>query len=113
MRIGTVEISPSWPWPPWRGSRTSPSARSAQNWAGYTITELISSKALCYHDKRPCPCSSSFPGEHPAAVQIFGNDPVCMAEAAQIAIEAPVPTCWTSTWAAPWGKSSITAMAPP
>ena len=28
-----------------------------------------------------------FPGEHPAAVQIFGSDPVCMAEAAQIAME--------------------------
>ena len=28
-----------------------------------------------------------FPGEHPAAVQIFGSDPVCMAEAAQIALE--------------------------
>ena len=30
---------------------------------------------------------TQFPGEHPAAVQIFGSDPVCMAEAAQIAME--------------------------
>ena len=37
--------------------------------------------------KRRSPCCTMFPGEHPAAVQIFGSDPVCMAEAAQIAIE--------------------------
>lgn len=55
--------------------------------AGYTITELISSKALCYHDKKTFSLLTQFPGEHPAAVQIFGSDPVCMAEAAQIAME--------------------------
>ena len=55
--------------------------------AGLTCTELISSKALCYHDKKTFSLLTQFPGEHPAAVQIFGSDPVCMAEAAQIAIE--------------------------
>ena len=55
--------------------------------AGYTITELISSKALCYHDKKTLSLLQQFPGEHPAAVQIFGSDPICMAEAAQIALE--------------------------
>ena len=55
--------------------------------AGLTCTELVSSKALCYKDKKTFSLLQQFPGEHPAAVQIFGNDPVCMAEAAQIAIE--------------------------
>ena len=55
--------------------------------ADYTITELISSKALCYHDKKTFSLLQQFEGEHPAAVQIFGHDPVCMAEAAQIALE--------------------------
>lgn len=55
--------------------------------AGYTCTELISSKALCYGDKKTLELLRLFPGEHPAAVQIFGSDPVCMAEAAQIALE--------------------------
>ena len=59
----------------------------AEMGAGLTCTELISSKALCYHDKKTFSLLQQFPGEHPAAVQIFGNDPVCMAEAAQIAIE--------------------------
>jgi tRNA-dihydrouridine synthase B len=55
--------------------------------AGYTITELISSKALCYKDRKTFSLLQQFEGEHPAAVQIFGHDPVCMAEAAQIALE--------------------------
>ena len=62
--------------------------------AGYTITELISSKALCYHDKKTFSLLTQFPGEHPAAVQIFGSDPVCMAEAAQIAITAKFRRGW-------------------
>ncbi len=55
--------------------------------AGYTVTELVSSKALCYGDKKTLELLRRFPGEGPFAVQIFGNDPACMAEAAQIARE--------------------------
>ena len=55
--------------------------------AGYTCTELISSKALVYQDKKTRTLLQPFPGEHPFAVQIFGSDPACMAEAAQIALE--------------------------
>ena len=55
--------------------------------AGYTCTELISSKALVYQDKKTRTLLEPFPGEHPFAVQIFGSDPACMAEAAQIALE--------------------------
>ena len=58
----------------------------AEQGAGYTVTELISSKALCYRDQKTFSLLRQFPGEHPAAVQIFGNDPACMAEAARIAI---------------------------
>ena len=55
--------------------------------AGYTVTEVISSKALCYHDAKTIALLRRFPGEHPAAVQIFGSDPSCMAEAAALAVE--------------------------
>ena len=55
--------------------------------AGYTCTELISSKALVYQDKKTRTLLEPFPGEHPFAVQIFGSDPACMAEAAGIALE--------------------------
>ena len=56
--------------------------------AGYTVTELISSKALCYHDRKTLTLLQPFLGEHPFAVQIFGHDPACMAEAAQTALDA-------------------------
>ena len=55
--------------------------------AGLTYTELVSAKALCYQDKKSRILLQPFPGESPSAAQIFGSDPVCMAEAAQIAIE--------------------------
>ena len=55
--------------------------------AGYTCTELISSKALVYQDKKTRTLLEPSPGEHPFAVQIFGSDPACMAEAAGIALE--------------------------
>ena len=56
--------------------------------AGLTYTELVSAKALCYQDKKSRQLLRPFPGEHPFAAQIFGSDIPCIAEAAQIAIEA-------------------------
>ncbi len=55
--------------------------------AGVTTTEMVSSKALCYQDRKSRGLLKLFAGEHPAAAQIFGSDPVCMAEAAVIAAE--------------------------
>lgn len=55
--------------------------------AAFTCTELISSKALCFHDRKTYSLLRRFPGERPSAVQIFGSDPACMAEAAAIALE--------------------------
>lgn len=88
LNIGTLTINSSLALAPMAGV-TDVAFRQicAELGAGYTITELISSKALCYHDKKTLSLLQQFPGEHPAAVQIFGSDPVCMAEAAQIALE--------------------------
>lgn len=55
--------------------------------AAYTITEMVSAKALCYQDKKSLPLLRLGEGEHPAGVQLFGSDPVCMEEAAAIAME--------------------------
>ncbi len=53
--------------------------------AGLTCTEMVSAKALCYQDKKSIPLLQLGEGEHPAAAQIFGSDPVCMEEGAAIA----------------------------
>ncbi len=55
--------------------------------AGMTTTELVSAKALCYQDRKSRGLLKLSPDEHPASAQIFGSDPVSMAEAAQIAAE--------------------------
>lgn len=55
--------------------------------AGYTVTEMVSAKALCYQDKKSLPLLELGEGEHPAAVQLFGSDPYCMEQAAGIAAE--------------------------
>jgi len=55
--------------------------------AGYSVTELVSAKALCYQDQKSRKLLKLAPNETPAAAQIFGSDISCMAEAAQIAAE--------------------------
>ncbi|WP_130870702.1 tRNA dihydrouridine synthase DusB [Intestinimonas massiliensis (ex Afouda et al. 2020)] len=55
--------------------------------AGYTVTEMVSAKALCYQDKKSIPLLKLGDGEHPAAAQLFGSDPACMEQAAGIASE--------------------------
>ena len=88
MRIGTVEIDSRLALAPMAGVTDAAFRQICRELgAGYTVTELISSKALCYHDKKTLSLLRQFPGEYPAAVQIFGSDPACMAEAAQIALE--------------------------
>ncbi len=86
MRIGNVEIHSQLALAPMAGV-TDAAFRQicSELGAGYTYTELISSKALCYQDAKTRTLLVPFPGERPFAVQIFGSDPVCMAEAAQIA----------------------------
>ncbi len=105
MHIGTVEISSRLALAPMAGV-TDVAFRQicSELGAGYTCTELISSKALCYQDKKTFSLLQQFPGEHPAAVQIFGHDPVCMAEAAQIAIERTGADVLDINMGCPMGK---------
>lgn len=46
------------------------------------FTEMISSRALCYHDRRTAALAAITPGEHPCFLQLFGNQPDIMAQAA-------------------------------
>lgn len=50
--------------------------------AEYLTTEMVSSRALCYHDKKTPSLARLLPEELPAAVQLFGCEPSFMAEAA-------------------------------
>ena len=88
MQIGTVKIESKLALAPMAGV-TDAAFRQicAELGAGYTVTELVSAKALCYHDTKTAQLLRPFPSEKPFAAQIFGSDVNCMAEAAQMAIE--------------------------
>ena len=88
MQIGTVKIESKLALAPMAGV-TDAAFRQicAELGAGYTVTELVSARALCYHDTKTAQLLRPFPGEKPFAAQIFGSDVNCMAEAAQMAIE--------------------------
>lgn len=64
--------------------------------AEYAVTEMVSAKALCFEQRgrqrsrlcvRTAPLANIEKAEAPTAVQLFGSDPVFMAEAARL-IEA-------------------------
>ena len=55
--------------------------------AGFTYTEMVSSKALCYQDTKSRCLLKLGPGEHPCSAQIFGSEADCMAKAAKLALE--------------------------
>ena len=88
MKIGTVEVPSRLVLAPMAGV-TDLGFRTIcrELGAGLTVTEMVSAKALCYQDKKSRGLLKLSPGEHPASAQIFGSDPVCMAEAACIAAE--------------------------
>ncbi len=58
----------------------------AEQGANVTVTEMVSSRALVYRDKKSAALLKKNSGSVCGA-QIFGNDPAIMAEAAQLALE--------------------------
>ena len=58
----------------------------AQLGAGVTVTEMVSSRALVYQDKKSQALLRKNEGSI-CGVQIFGNDPTIMAQAAVLAVE--------------------------
>ena len=88
MKIGNLDISSRLALAPMAGV-TDLAFRKicSELGAGLTVTEMVSSKALCYQDRKSRGLLKLFDGEHPAGAQIFGSDPVCMAEASVMAAE--------------------------
>ena len=51
--------------------------------AEYTVSEMISAKAVCYGDKKTPALAKIYPTDGPSAIQLFGSEPAFMAEAAK------------------------------
>ncbi len=70
--------------------------------AEYTVSEMVSAKALCYEQKsrkllRTAPLASVFTNEMPMAVQLFGSEPEFLAEAAKMIEERSYNGCISDT----------------
>ncbi len=70
--------------------------------AEYTVSEMVSAKALCYEQKsrkalRTAPLASVFDYEMPMAVQLFGSEPEFLAEAARMIEERSYNDCQSDT----------------
>ena len=92
MNIGTVTINSKLALAPMAGvSDQAFRIICRELGCGYTVTEMISAKALCYQDKKTRRIMALAPDEHPAAIQLFGSDVVCMEEAAAKIMELEQP----------------------
>lgn len=56
---------------------------------GLTVTEMVSAKAILYHNRNTEELLRTEPAEQPVAVQLFGSDPAIMAEIAAQVAEGP------------------------
>lgn len=55
--------------------------------AAYCVSEMVSSKALSFNSKKSEELMENSDWERPCGIQIFGDDPKCMADAAKHALE--------------------------
>lgn len=91
MRLGKIEIHAAAALAPMAGvtdlAFRTVCRETAAPGSLYTTTEMVSAKALCYQDQKSLSLLRLAPDEHPAAAQVFGSDPACMAEGARRALE--------------------------
>ncbi len=88
MKIGSVELNTRLALGPMAGVTDLAFRTVCRDKSGcYTVTEMVSAKALCYGDRKTPTLLKLGAGEHPAAVQIFGCDEPFMEKGAALALE--------------------------
>ncbi len=88
MKIGNVEIKGFAALAPMAGVTDRAFRELCVSFgAAYVVGEMVSSKGLVYQSEKTRELLELSDGERPAAVQLFGNEPDTMAQAAVIAME--------------------------
>ena len=83
LKIGNITVDPPIVLGPMAGVTDLPfRLLCKEQGAGLVCTEMISAKALLYHNKNTQALMHIHPDERPAALQLFGSDPDAVAEAA-------------------------------
>ncbi|MCI9413796.1 MAG: tRNA dihydrouridine synthase DusB [Clostridiales bacterium] len=87
MKIGQVSILGKAALAPMAGVADRAFRRlCVENGASYVVSEMVSCKGLCFADEKSGELLRLDEQEHPAAVQLFGDDPDKMARAAELAM---------------------------
>ena len=88
MKIGTVEIEKTAALAPMAGVADKTFRELCKSFgAAYTVSEMVSSKGITMGDRKSSELMKISDAEHPSAVQIFGNEPEIMKNAALSALE--------------------------
>lgn len=89
-KVGEVEIENPFVLAPMAGITDLPfRILCKEQGAGLLYTEMVSAKAISYHNRNTKALMEIDPGEHPVALQIFGSEPELMAEVARTIEEQP------------------------
>lgn len=92
IRIGALEVESAAVQAPMAGVADSAFRQLCREYgASYTVGEMISCKGLCQGDKKSAALLHIGGEERPSAVQLFGNDPQLMAQAARMAVNMTSP----------------------
>ena len=85
MVIGSIEITGTAALAPMAGVADAAFRRVCRDYgAAFTVSEMISAKALTYGDQKSRELAVLSDRERPAAIQLFGDDPDTMAQAARL-----------------------------
>ena len=85
MNIGNVKIEGFAALAPMAGVTDKAYRKICRDFgAAYTVTEMVSSRAVLYNYKKTGELFDISGEEYPTAIQIFGDDPQIMAEAAKV-----------------------------
>ncbi len=88
MKIGNLEINGHAALAPMAGVADRALRELCVSYgASYVIGEMASSKGISMHDRKSASLLSISPEERPAGVQLFGDDPLTMAKAAEMAMD--------------------------
>ena len=89
-KIGSVEIENPFVLAPMAGVTDLPfRGLCKEQGAGLICTEMVSAKAISFHNKNTKALMEIDPVEHPVSMQLFGNEPELMAQVAASIEEQP------------------------
>jgi nifR3 family TIM-barrel protein len=87
MKIGNIDINNSAALAPMAGVADCAFREVCSSFgASFTVTEMVSSKGIHFNSKRSAELMELTDRERPSGVQIFGDDPQTMADAAKFAL---------------------------